>query len=152
MTAAREGGKPSPLTQSLRLEGVAARRANFNQLLELADIVTLHVPLAATTQRLIDRDALARMKPSAYLINTARGPIVDEAALIEALREKRIAGAGLDVFEREPEVSAPLLDMPNVVLLPHIGSATLETRTAMAMLAAENVIDVLSGKMARTSV
>lgn len=152
MMAARQTGQTSPLTQSLRLEGVAARRATFTELLERSDIVTLHVPLAATTQHLIDRDAFARMKSNAYLINTARGPIVDEAALVEALRQKRIAGAGLDVFEREPEVSAPLLEMGNVVLLPHIGSATLETRTAMAMLAAENVIDVLSGKGPRTPV
>jgi glyoxylate reductase len=92
------------------------------------------------------------MKPTAYLINTSRGPVVDEAALVGALRERRIAGAGLDVYEREPEISAPLLEMSNVVLLPHIGSATLETRTAMAMLAVENAIDVLSGRAPRSEV
>ncbi len=141
-----------PLTQSARMEGMAARRVTFNQLLELSDIVTLHVPLATTTRHLISSTAFARMKPTAYLINTARGPIVDEAALVEALRQRQIAGAGLDVFEHEPAVSAPLLEMPNVVLLPHIGSATLETRTAMAMLAVENTIDALSGKKPRNLV
>ena len=142
----------APLSQSARGDGMAARRVTFNQLLELSDIVTLHVPLAATTQHLINASAFARMKPSAYLINTARGPVVDESALADALRRHRIVGAGLDVFEREPEVNSLLLEMPNVVLLPHIGSATLETRTAMAMLAAENAIDALSGKKPRNLV
>jgi glyoxylate reductase len=121
-------------------------------LLETADVVTLHVPLAAATRRLIDRGAFTRMKSTAYLINTARGPVVDETALVEALQERRIAGAGLDVYEHEPEISAPLLGMSNVVLLPHIGSATLETRTAMAMLAVENAIDVLSGRAPRSEI
>jgi glyoxylate reductase len=145
-------GHTSPLSQSARLDGLAARRVSFYQLLEMADIVTLHVPLAAATRHLIDRGAFARMKPTAYLINTSRGPVVDEAALVGALRERRIAGAGLDVYEREPEISAPLLEMSNVVLLPHIGSATLETRTAMAILAVENAIDVLSGRTPRSEV
>jgi glyoxylate reductase len=142
----------SPLSQSARLDGLAARRVSFNQLLEVADVITLHLPLAAATHHLIDRHALARMKPGAFLINTARGPIVDEAALVEALRQGRIAGAGLDVYEREPEISAPLLAMNNIVLLPHVGSATLETRTAMAMLAVENAIDALSGRVPRSAV
>jgi len=142
----------APLNQSARADGLATRRVTFNQLLELSDIITLHVPLAATTQHLINSAAFARMKPSTFLINTARGPIVDEAALVDALLQRRIAGAALDVFEREPLVSAPLLEMPNVVLLPHIGSATLETRTAMAMLAVENTIDALSGKKPRNLV
>lgn len=141
-----------PLNQSARIDGLATRRVTFNQLLELSDIITLHVPLATTTQHLFNSAVFALMKPSAYLINTARGPIIDEAALVEALQQRRIAGAGLDVFEREPEVSAPLLEMPNVVLLPHIGSATLETRTAMALLAVENTIDALSGKKPRNLV
>jgi glyoxylate reductase len=151
MMIARQG-HTSPLSQSARLDGHAARRVSFSQLLETADIVTLHVPLAAATRRLIDRGAFARMKPTAFLINTARGPVVDEAALVEALQERRIAGAGLDVYEHEPEISAPLLEMRNVLLLPHIGSATLETRTAMAMLAVENAIDVLSGRAPRSEV
>ncbi len=142
----------NPLSQSARLDGLAARRVSFIQLLEMADIISLHVPLAAATQHLIDGNALARMKPKAFLINTARGPIVDEAALVEALRERRIAGAGLDVYEREPEINAPLLEMSNVVLLPHIGSATVETRTAMATLAVENVIEALSGRVPRNVV
>jgi len=137
------------LSQSARLEGLAARRVSFNQLLETADVITVHVPLAAATNHLIDAAAFARMKPGAFLINTARGPIVDEAALVEALRQGRIAGAGLDVYEREPEISAPLIEMNNVVLLPHVGSATLETRTAMAMVAVENAIDALSGRIPR---
>lgn len=149
--AARQAAT-APLTQSARTDGMTARRATFPQLLELSDIVTLHVPLATTTQHLINAAAFARMKPTTYLINTARGPVVDEAALVDALRQGIIAGAGLDVFEREPLVSAPLLEMSNVVLLPHIGSATLETRTAMAMLAAENTIDALSGKKPRNLV
>jgi glyoxylate reductase len=134
------------------MDGLASRRVAFNQLIEMADVVTLHVPLAAATHHLIDRNVLLRMKPTAYLINTARGPVVDEVALVEALQSGRIAGAGLDVYEREPEVSAPLLGMSNVVLLPHIGSATRETRTAMAMLAVENAIDALSGRVPRNRV
>lgn len=145
-------GVTGPLNQSARLDGLAARRVTFNQLLELSDVITLHLPLAAATQHLLDRAAFARMKRTAYLINTARGPVIDEAALVEALKQGQIAGAGLDVYEREPEVSAPLLAMDNVVLLPHLGSATLETRTAMAMLAAENALDVLAGRAPRNPV
>jgi glyoxylate reductase len=141
-----------PLNQSARLDGLAARRATFNQLIEIADIVSLHVPLAATTQHLINSSVLARMKPSAFLINTARGAVVDEAALAAALRQKQVAGAGLDVYEHEPQVNHSLIEMPNVVLLPHIGSATRETRTAMALLAVENAIDVLSGRTPRNAV
>src|SRR5262249_24872331 len=142
----------SPLSQSARLDGLAARRLSFNQLLETADIITLHIPLAAATSHLINAQAFARMKSGAYLINTSRGQVVDEAALVEALRQRRIAGAGLDVYEHEPAISAPLMEMSNVVLLPHIGSATLETRTALAMLAVENAIDVLSGRAPRSEV
>jgi glyoxylate reductase len=145
-------GQTSPLSQSARLDGLAARRVSFYQLLETADIVSLHVPLAAATHHLIDRGAFVRMKPTAYLINTSRGPVVDEAALVGALRERQIAGAGLDVYEHEPEISAPLIEMSNVVLLPHIGSATMETRMAMAMLAVENAIDVLSGRAPRNEI
>ena len=97
------------------------------------------------TRHLIDADALARMRDDAYLINTARGPVVDEAALALALRDGVIAGAGLDVFEREPEVDPGLVALDNVVLIPHLGSATVETRTAMAELAAANVVAVLAG-------
>lgn len=140
------------LNQSARIDGLAARRVTFNQMIEVSDILTLHVPLAATTKHLINAATFSRMKPSAYLINTARGPVVDEAALVEALQMGGIAGAGLDVYEREPEVNPSLLAMLNVVLLPHIGSATSETRIAMAMLAVENVIEALSGRQPRNTV
>ncbi|MGE0130365.1 MAG: 2-hydroxyacid dehydrogenase [Blastocatellales bacterium] len=145
-------GATSPLSQSARLEGLAARRVPFNQLIETADIITLHVPLAAATRHLINASVFARMKSSVYLINTARGPVIDEAALVEALQQRRIAGAGLDVYEREPEINEQLLVMNNVVLLPHVGSATVETRTAMALLAVENTIDALSGRTPRSAV
>jgi glyoxylate reductase len=124
---------------------LGARRLDLPELLATADVVSLHVPLTEETRHLIDADALARMKPDAYLINTARGPVVDEGALAEALHEGRIAGAGLDVYESEPEVHPGLLDLDNVVLAPHLGSATIETREAMACLAADNVVAVLSG-------
>jgi glyoxylate reductase len=152
MLARQAAAATGALNQSARLDGLSARRANFNQLIEMADIVTLHVPLAAATQHLFDRSAFERMKPTAYLINTARGPIIDEASLVEALESGKLAGAGLDVYEREPEISAKLIKMNNVVLLPHIGSATQETRTAMAMLAVENAIDALSGRVPRNAV
>jgi glyoxylate reductase len=120
--------------------------------LESSDIVSLHVPLRPDTRHLIDARAISLMKPSAYLINTARGPVVDEAALAEALAARRIAGAALDVFEREPIVHPGLLHLENVLLLPHIGSATVETRTGMAELAARNVVAVLNGDAPLTPV
>jgi glyoxylate reductase len=124
----------------------------FDALLAASDVLTLHAPLTPETRHAIDRDALARMRPGAYLVNTARGALVDEAALVDALREDRLAGAGLDVYEREPAITPGLLDLPNVVLLPHIGSATRDTRTRMAMLAARNVHAVLSGRSPLTPV
>jgi lactate dehydrogenase-like 2-hydroxyacid dehydrogenase len=125
--------------------GLEARFLPFQELLATADVVSLHCPLSAETRHLIDAAALSRMRPSAFLVNTTRGPVVDEAALAEALRAGTIAGAGLDVFEREPEVHPELVELENVVLLPHLGSATVETRTAMGVLAAENVVAVLGG-------
>jgi len=125
---------------------LAARHLPFEELLAEADIVSLHCPLSAETRHLIDAAALARMRPSAFLVNTTRGPVVDEAALAGALRSGAIAGAGLDVFEREPEVHPDLLDLENVVLIPHLGSATVETRTAMGVLAARNAVAVLGGE------
>src|SRR6185312_4682456 len=104
-----------------------------------------HAPLMAETRHLIDAGRLAQMKETAYIVNTARGPIIDEAALVEALRTGQIAGAGLDVYEHEPEVHPGLLELDNVVLLPHLGSATIETRTAMGVLAARNAVAVLQG-------
>lgn len=123
-----------------------ARRVGLHTLLREADIVSIHAPLDKSTYHLIGRDELALMKPSALLINTARGEIVDEKALISALRTRRIAGAGLDVYEHEPMIPARLKKLTNAVLLPHVGSATLETRTQMAVLAATNLVVALKGQ------
>jgi glyoxylate reductase len=123
-----------------------AERMSVDQLLNTSDIVSLHVPLTDETRHLIDKKALARMKRSAYLINTARGPVVDEAALAWALQQHLIAGAALDVYEQEPVIHPDLLPLENVLLVPHLGSGTTETRTAMADLAADNVVAVLSGR------
>ena len=132
--------------------GAGARDSGLDRLLSSSDVVSLHVPLSAETRHLIGQTELARMKRSAYLINTTRGPVVDEAALAWALRNRLLAGAALDVYEREPEVHADLLSLENVVLAPHLGSATTETRTAMADLAASNVIAVVSGQAPLTPV
>ena len=123
-----------------------AERMSLDQLLNTSDIVSLHVPLTPETKHLIDKKALARMKRSAYLINTARGPVVDEEALAWALQQRLIAGAALDVYEREPIVHPDLFPLENVLLVPHLASGTTETRTAMAELAADNVVAVLSGR------
>lgn len=124
----------------------------LDRLLSTSDIVSLHVPLTPETRHLIGQPELARMKRSAYLINTTRGPVVDETALAWALRNRLIAGAALDVYEREPEIHPDLLSLENVVLAPHLGSATTETRTAMADLAASNLIAVLGGEPPLTPV
>jgi len=131
---------------------MARTAQSLDQLLNTSDVVSLHVPLTPETRHLIDRTALARMKRSAYLINTSRGPVVDEEALAWALAERLIAGAALDVYEQEPRVTADLLRLDNVVLTPHLGSATTETRTAMADLAADNVVAVLGGRPPLTPV
>jgi glyoxylate reductase len=125
---------------------------SIDEAITTSDVVSLHVPLRPDTRHLIDGAAIGRMKPTAYLVNTARGPIVDEAALAVALRDRVIAGAALDVFEREPVVHADLLPLENVLLVPHLGSATVETRAAMAELAARNVAAVLSGRAPLTPV
>ena len=124
---------------------LGARRVDLDELLTVSDVVSLHCPYGPNTHHLIGAEQLAAMKSSTYLVNTARGPIVDEAALAAALREGVIAGAGLDVFEHEPQVHPELLDLENVTLVPHLGSATVETRTAMAVLAADNTLAVLRG-------
>ncbi len=116
-------------------------------LLSESDSVSLHVPLTPETRHLIGEKELSLMKPSAFLVNAARGPIVDEKALLAALQKGVIAGAGLDVFENEPKLTPGLVDLQNVVLLPHVGSATLETRTSMARLAAENLLAGLRGEV-----
>ena len=115
----------------------------LDELLSQSDFVSLHVPLNPETRHLLGAAELAKMKPGAFLINTARGEVVDEDALVRALREGPLAGAGLDVYENEPQVHAGLVEMDNVVLLPHVGSATSETRTAMGLKAAENLIALL---------
>lgn len=119
--------------------------ASLDELVAGSDVISLHVPGGAETYHLIDAARLARMKPTAVLVNTARGPVVDEAALVSALRERRIAAAGLDVYEEEPRVHPGLLELENAVLLPHMGSATLETRTAMGMRVAQNLDAFFSG-------
>jgi lactate dehydrogenase-like 2-hydroxyacid dehydrogenase len=124
----------------------------LDRLLATSDVISIHCPLTAETRHLIDQPALARMKRSAYLINTSRGPVVDEKALAWALRTRLIAGAGLDVFEDEPKVAPELLSLENVMVVPHLGSGTVETRTAMADLAVRNVAAVLSGEPPLTPV
>ncbi len=135
-----------------RLDSSIGVQMGIDQLLATSDVVSLHCPLTPETHHLIDQKALSRMKRSAYLINTSRGPVVDEAALAWALRERMIAGAALDVYEREPEIHPDLFGLENVLLIPHLASATTETRTAMADLAASNVLAVLSGQPPRTPV
>ncbi|MFH1621212.1 MAG: D-glycerate dehydrogenase [Patescibacteria group bacterium] len=131
---------------------LGAVEMTMEKLLQTADFVSLHVPLLPSTKHLISTAEFSLMKKTAFLINTARGPVVDEKALLRALKTKRIAGAGLDVFECEPAIDCDITDnlelkaFPNVILTPHIASATIEAREAMSMVAAENIIAVLSGK------
>jgi len=133
-------------------EQTLAEAMPLDRLLATSDIVSLHCPLTPDTRHLIDQTALARMKRSAYLINASRGPVVDEAALAWALKNRLIAGAGLDVYENEPAVLPELIALENVLLAPHLGSATGETRTAMAELAARNIVAVLTGEPPLTPV
>jgi glyoxylate reductase len=135
------GRRPSP-----ELDALGARGVSLGELLAESDFVSLHVPLSAETRHLIDARALAQMKPTAYLINTARGPVVDEAALVAALKANQIAGAGLDVYEDEPTMALGLADCQNALLLPHLGSATHATRAAMSRIAAENLVAALQGR------
>ncbi|MGA0970192.1 MAG: 2-hydroxyacid dehydrogenase [Ilumatobacteraceae bacterium] len=135
----------SPISAEVAGE-LDAERLDLDELLATSDIVSLNCPYSEATHHLIDGRALRMMRDDAVLINTARGPVVDEAALVNALREGFIGAAGLDVYENEPEVHPGLLTLDNVVLLPHLGSATVETRTAMAQLAARNVVEVLAGR------
>jgi glyoxylate reductase len=152
--AARAGafGMRVAYTSRREVDFPGAQPLALDQLLNSSDVVSLHVPLTPETRHLIDKRALARMKRSAYLINTARGPVVDEEALAWALREHLIAGAALDVYEREPEIHPDLFGLENVLLVPHLGSATIETRTAMASLAADNAVAVLAGRPPLTPV
>jgi len=127
-------------------EKIGAKKVDMDTLLKESDFVSIHVPLMPETRHLIGRRSLAMMKPTAYLINTSRGPVVDEEALAEALRNKVIGGAGLDVYEKEPEIHPGLMELDNAVLAPHIASGSVETRGKMAMMAAENVVAALNGK------
>lgn len=143
------GRNRAPLEVETELD---ARQVPIEELLATADVVSLHCPLSAHTRHLINAERLAAMKPTSYLINTARGPIIDESALAAALRDGTIAGAALDVFEHEPAVENELLLLDNAVLVPHLGSATIETRTAMGVLAAKNAVAIASGQPPLTPV
>ena len=123
-----------------------ARRVELDELLASSDFVSLHAPYTNQTHHLIDAGRLNRMKPTAYLVNTSRGPLVDEAALVAALQKGQIAGAGLDVYEKEPELYPGLTELDNVVLAPHLGSATHQTRGEMSRLAATNLVMALRGQ------
>jgi glyoxylate reductase len=129
-----------------------ARYADLDELLETADFVSVHTPLTEETRHLIGPEELEKMKPTAVLVNTSRGPVVDEGALADALADGRIFAAGLDVYEEEPKVHPKLLGLENAVLAPHIGSGSRETRDGMAVLAAENIVAVLSGGVPKTPV
>jgi lactate dehydrogenase-like 2-hydroxyacid dehydrogenase len=141
---------PPPLKVARALG--AEPRETLEGVLREADFVSLHCPATPETRHLMNRERLALMRPEAFLVNSARGDIVDEAALVEALQARRIAGAALDVFEREPQVTQALTTMENVVLLPHLGSATAETRVAMGMRAFENLQRFFSGQPLRDRV
>jgi glyoxylate reductase len=121
-------------------------RVSFEDLLRRSDVISLHLPLSEDTRHLFDRDTLLRMKPGSFLINTARGGLVDESALVMAIESGHVAGAALDVYENEPAVLPALLDNDRVVLMPHAGSATVETRREMARMVVEDVRRVLSGE------
>ena len=129
-----------------------ARYADLDELLRVADFVSIHTPLTDETQRLIGAEELDKMKPTAVLVNTSRGPVVDEEALADALAGQHIFAAGLDVYENEPQVHPKLLRLENAVLAPHIGSGSAGTRDRMAVLAAENIVAVLSGEGPKTPV
>jgi len=137
--------KRSPLDAATNAE-LEATHMDLDQLLATSDVVSLHCPYSPETHHLINAERLSKMRKNAYLVNTARGPVVDEAALVDALKGGVIAGAGLDVFEHEPKVHEGLLGLDNAVLIPHLGSATVETRTAMANLAATNALAFLAGQ------
>jgi D-3-phosphoglycerate dehydrogenase len=144
------GSDPFVTSEQASLRGVEL--VSLEALLERSDAITVHVPLTRGTTALIDAKAIARMQPGAFVLNVARGGIVDEAALAAALRENRIGGAGIDVFEQEPPTGSPLLDAPNTVLTPHLGASTVEAQVAVAEEIAEQVLDVLDGRPAQFAV
>jgi len=157
--ARRAAGFNMPVLYHQRHRLSAAEEKNLNaefvalpELLKRSDIVTLHVPLTDETRNLIGKEQIEMMKPTAILIHTARGKVVDDVALVEALKSRRIAGAALDVFENEPALTEGMTELDNLMILPHIGSASFETRDRMALLVVDNVIDALDGKSPRTLV
>jgi glyoxylate reductase len=138
--------------ETLDKEDGATYLDTIEEVLKVSDIVTLHTPLLPTTKHLINEERLKMMKPTAFLINTSRGPVIDELALVKALKEGVIKGAGLDVFEFEPKLSDGLAELPNVVLTPHIASAREMARNEMAKVLAENIIDFFEGREPRNNV
>ncbi len=144
------GHDPFVTAEQAALRGIEL--VDLDALLERADVVTLHVPLSRTTRGLIDRAALERMKPTAFLLNVARGGVIDEAALAEALAAGRLGGAAIDVFEKEPPTGSPLLEAPRTLLTPHLGASTAEAQVRVAQEAAAQVVDVLEGRPARYAV
>ena len=129
-----------------KVEGIDAEHREFDDLLREADFISVNVALNDSTRHLFGQEQFGAMKPTAVLVNTARGPVVDEAALARALKAGEIFAAGIDVFEKEPEVHPDLLECENAVIIPHLGSATIDTREAMGMLAAENLVAVFDGR------
>lgn len=133
-------------SQGSESSGTKATRVGFEELLRQSDFVSLHVAYNSETHHLLNEPQFALMKPTAFVINTARGAVINEAALLRALQTKRIAGAALDVFEREPQIAPGLVELENVVLAPHLGSATIGTRTKMGMIAVENLLAACAGR------
>ena len=131
---------------------LGAKKVTLKKLMKDSDIISIHIPSTEETYHLLDKEHLSLLKPDAILINVARGEVVDEKYLIQLLKKRKIHSAGFDVYENEPDINPDLLKLPNVVLLPHLGSATIEARTKMAQLCAENVIRVLGGKSPKTKV
>ncbi|NQV92941.1 D-glycerate dehydrogenase [Candidatus Kaiserbacteria bacterium] len=138
--------------ESFEKESGAEFKATVEEVLKEADVVTTHVPLLDSTIHLINKDTLSQMKPTAYLINSSRGPVIDEKALVEALKNGVIKGAAIDVFEEEPKLAPGLSELNNVVITPHIASATEETRGKMSEIAAQNIIDFLRGETPENTV
>jgi len=140
-------------SRNLTLENeTSAKRVELDELLRISDIISIHVPLNEETHHLLNKEKLKLLKETAVIVNTSRGEIIDEKELIKLLKKRKIYYAGLDVYENEPKINSELLKLENVVLLPHIGSATEEARSSMAVLAAKNVIEVLNGRQALTPV
>lgn len=134
------------------MQALGATHAELEQLLRESDFISIHAPLTSETRHMIGREQFQMMKRNCVLVNTGRGPVIDEAALVEALRSERIAAAGLDVYEHEPSIAPGLAELENVVLAPHIGSATHEAREQMAILAANNILDYFAGTIPRTCI